>query len=46
MYVRLTQRRDETGQYSTAAAEETRIWQRKEGRWKHVHFHRSACGTA
>lgn len=45
-YVRLTQRRDESGQYSTMAAEETRVWQRREGRWKHVHFHRSPCGSA
>jgi hypothetical protein len=22
--------------------EETRVWQRQNGRWKHVHFHRSA----
>ena len=45
-YVRLTQRRDEMGQYSTTAAEETRVWQRIDGVWKHIHFHRSPCGSA
>ena len=24
-----------------AAFEETRVWQRRDGRWRHVHFHRS-----
>ena len=23
--------------------EETRVWQLEEGRWRHVHFHRSPC---
>lgn len=35
-YVRLNQRDG-----STLAFEETRIWQRIDGRWRHVHFHRS-----
>ena len=26
----------------TARFEETRVWQRQNGRWQHVHFHRSA----
>jgi calcium/calmodulin-dependent protein kinase (CaM kinase) II len=39
-YVRLTQRSDESG-VSTSAFEETRIWQKQDGRWRHVHFHRS-----
>ena len=43
-YVRLTQRTDEDGRTSTAACEETRIWQRRGDDWKHVHFHRSRCG--
>jgi len=25
----------------TIASQETRVWQRQDGRWKHVHFHRS-----
>jgi calcium/calmodulin-dependent protein kinase (CaM kinase) II len=45
-YVRLTQRVDERGRTSTAAFEETRIWQNRDGDWKHVHFHRSRCGRA
>jgi len=41
-YVRLTQRVDESGKMVTLGTEETRIWQRQNSRWKHVHFHRSA----
>lgn len=40
-YVRLTQYHDASGAAHTSAAEETRIWERKGGTWKHVHFHRS-----
>ncbi len=40
-YVRLNQRVGEDGAAFSRAFEETRIWQRKDGRWKHVHFHRS-----
>lgn len=41
-YVRLSQRVGSEGQPVTSGFEETRIWQRQAGRWKHVHFHRSA----
>jgi len=41
-YVRLTQRLDANGRPATSAIEETRVWQRSGGAWKHVHFHRSA----
>jgi calcium/calmodulin-dependent protein kinase (CaM kinase) II len=40
-YVRLVQRVGPDGQPTTVASTETRIWQRIDGRWKHVHFHRS-----
>lgn len=40
-YVRLTQYCDAGGASQTGAAEETRIWQKKDGVWKHTHFHRS-----
>ena len=40
-YVRLNQRLDAQGAPIVAAVEETRVWQRREGRWRHVHFHRS-----
>jgi ketosteroid isomerase-like protein len=40
-YVRLNQRLDGTGTPVTRGVEETRVWQRQNGRWKHVHFHRS-----
>jgi hypothetical protein len=41
-YVRLNQRRGEEGAPTTTGFAETRIWQQREGRWRHVHFHRSA----
>jgi calcium/calmodulin-dependent protein kinase (CaM kinase) II len=39
---RLVQRLDAAGAPITARSEETRVWQRQDGRWQHVHFHRSA----
>ena len=42
-YVRLVQVYME-GQYVTKAAEETRVWERQDGSWRHVHFHRSKPG--
>jgi hypothetical protein len=40
-YVRLTQSLDASGAPQTSRMEETRVWQRIGGEWKHVHFHRS-----
>ncbi len=40
-YVRLIQHLDENDQPQTACFEETRVWQRTEGTWRNVHFHRS-----
>jgi ketosteroid isomerase-like protein len=40
-YVRLTQTLDANGQPQTSRVEETRVWQKIDGQWKHVHFHRS-----
>jgi ketosteroid isomerase-like protein len=40
-YIRLLQQRAEDGTPQTRAFAETRIWQRREGRWQHIHFHRS-----
>jgi hypothetical protein len=42
-YVRLTQRCDADGKPVVSRCEETRVWQRIEGRWWHVHFHRSTA---
>ena len=41
-YIRLTQVTSSEG-VQTKAAEETRIWNKQHGEWKHVHFHRSPC---
>ena len=43
-YIRLVQRVDDEGTSATVAFEETRVWQRNDGEWKHVHFHRSPAG--
>lgn len=40
-YVRLTQYLDGAGTPQTSRVEETRVWQKIDGSWKHVHFHRS-----
>jgi calcium/calmodulin-dependent protein kinase (CaM kinase) II len=40
-YVRLVQKLATDGSPMVAGAEETRIWQRQTGRWRHVHFHRT-----
>jgi len=41
-YVRLVQRTDADGKPVTVRGAETRIWHRRDGQWRHVHFHRSA----
>ena len=40
-YVRVSQKSDSSGVSSTATSRETRVWNRVQGQWKHVHFHRS-----
>jgi calcium/calmodulin-dependent protein kinase (CaM kinase) II len=40
-YVRLVQTVDDAGQAHTRRGEETRVWERRDGVWRHVHFHRS-----
>jgi len=44
-YVRLTQTLDDAGKPVTRSSEETRLWQKHDGRWRHVHFHRSLPTT-
>merc|ERR1712216_769903 len=39
-YTRLVQRETKEG-FSTRAVNETRVWRRQAGKWRHVHFHRS-----
>jgi calcium/calmodulin-dependent protein kinase (CaM kinase) II len=41
-YARLVQRVGPDGAAVTVASTETRVWQRQDGRWRHVHFHRTA----
>jgi calcium/calmodulin-dependent protein kinase (CaM kinase) II len=43
-YVRLNQRVNAAGEPYVSAVEETRVWERIQGEWKHVHFHRSPLG--
>ena len=40
-YVRLTQRVGSDNKSVTSSTQETRVWQRIGGHWKHVHFHRT-----
>jgi calcium/calmodulin-dependent protein kinase (CaM kinase) II len=40
-YVRLNQSLEASGGPQTSRVEETRVWQKIDGQWKHVHFHRS-----
>ena len=40
-YVRIVQAIDEHGHASSSSFEETRIWEKQNGDWQHVHFHRS-----
>jgi Calcium/calmodulin dependent protein kinase II association domain len=40
-YVRLVQRISPDGPPVTVASAETRVWQLKNGKWNHVHFHRT-----
>jgi calcium/calmodulin-dependent protein kinase (CaM kinase) II len=40
-YVRHVQRLGPDGLATTVSHSETRIWQRRDGHWRHVHFHRS-----
>src|SRR5262249_11841819 len=42
LYVRLNQRVGPDGRPGVTSFEETRVWQRKDDGWKHIHFHRSA----
>ncbi len=42
-YIRLTQSIDAAGLPVTRSSEETRVWHKQDGDWKHVHFHRSSA---
>ncbi|KXJ26352.1 calcium/calmodulin-dependent protein kinase type II delta chain [Exaiptasia diaphana] len=43
-YIRLSQRILPNGYPDTQQSEETRVWQKKNGSWVNVHFHRSSIG--
>lgn len=40
-YTRVVQKLDADGQPVIRMSEETRVWQRRDGQWRHIHFHRS-----
>lgn len=40
-YTRLVQRAAEGCAPQSSSSQETRVWQLKQGQWRHVHFHRS-----
>ena len=40
-YVRVVQKLDGNGSPVSVAAMETRVWEKQDAGWKHVHFHRS-----
>jgi calcium/calmodulin-dependent protein kinase (CaM kinase) II len=40
-FARLIQRLGPDGAALTVTSTETRVWQRQNGRWRHVHFHRT-----
>jgi calcium/calmodulin-dependent protein kinase (CaM kinase) II len=40
-YVRLVQKVGGDGNPTTSRCEETRVWQRQNGKWRHVHFQRA-----
>ena len=44
-YIRVCQRLNADGSVPSSSFEETRIWEKKNGEWKHIHFHRSAPGA-
>lgn len=44
-YIRVCQRLNADGGVPSSAFEETRIWEKQNGEWKHIHFHRSAPGA-
>lgn len=41
-YIRIVQGTDESRRPRSSAFDETRVWQRENGSWRHVHFHRSS----
>ena len=43
-YIRVCQRINADGSVQSSAFEETRIWEKQDGQWKHIHFHRSPPG--
>ncbi len=44
-FVRLVQTQSPATGDAVSSCEETRVWQRIDGQWKHVHFHRSFAGS-
>ncbi|XP_068454971.1 calcium/calmodulin-dependent protein kinase (CaM kinase) II beta 1 isoform X4 [Clinocottus analis] len=45
-YIRLTQFVDNQGRPRSSQSEETRVWQRRDGKWQNIHFHCSGAPAA
>ncbi|KAM8885840.1 calcium/calmodulin-dependent protein kinase (CaM kinase) II beta 1 isoform 28-T28 [Spinachia spinachia] len=45
-YIRLTQFVDHQGRPRSSQSEETRVWQRRDGKWQNIHFHCSGAPAA
>ncbi|XP_077942305.1 calcium/calmodulin-dependent protein kinase (CaM kinase) II beta 1 isoform X14 [Gasterosteus aculeatus] len=45
-YIRLTQYVDNQGRPRSSQSEETRVWQRRDGKWQNIHFHCSGAPAA
>jgi ketosteroid isomerase-like protein len=45
-YVRLVQIAGPEGAFQTKSTAETRVWQKIDGKWVHIHFHRTPLGVA
>ena len=44
-FVRLVQTQSPANGDAVSSCEETRVWHKVNGQWKHVHFHRSFAGS-
>lgn len=43
-YIRIVQREND-GAFKSVGMAETRVWRKVDGKWRHIHFHRSPMGS-